>query len=73
LDASDLRQYTVEVIGVMPGVVELHGWVPSRSVRARAARIAANVPGIDRVVNCILVRGEDDKTTRGTPLADQSA
>ena len=72
LDASDLRQYKVEVIGVMPGVVELHGWVPSRSIRAQAARIATTVPGIDRVVNCILVRGEDDKT-RSTPLADQSA
>jgi hypothetical protein len=73
LDASDLRQFKVEVVGVMPGVVELHGWVPSRSIRAQAARIATTVPGIERVVNCILVRGEDDKTTRGTPLADQSA
>ena len=73
LDASDLRHFKVEVIGVMPGVVELHGWVPSRSIRAQAARIAARVPGIERVVNCILVRGEDDKTGKDTPLADQSA
>jgi hypothetical protein len=73
LDSSDLRQFKVEVIGVMPGMVELHGWVPNRSIRAQAARIAAQVPGIERVVNCILVRGEDDRTTRGTPLADQSA
>lgn len=73
LDGSDLRQFKVEVIGVMPGVVELHGWVPSRSIRAQAARIAAKVPGIERVVNCILVRGEDDKTARDITQADQSA
>ena len=74
LDASDLRQFRIEVIGVMPGVVELHGWVPNRSIRASAGRIAGKVPGIDRVVNCILVRGEDDKSTsEPRPLADQSA
>jgi len=73
LDSSDLRQFRVEVIGVMPGVVELHGWVPSRSIRAQAARIATRVPGIDRVVNCILVRGEDDKTAKDITPADQSA
>ena len=73
LDASDLRQFKIEVIGVMPGVVELHGWVPSRSIRAAAARIANKVSGIERVVNCILVRGEDDKSGKNSPLADQSA
>ena len=73
LDASDLRQFRIEVIGVMPGVVELHGWVPSRSIRASAARIAGQVAGIERVVNCILVRGEDDKSARGSSLSDQSA
>ena len=58
----------------MPGVVELHGWVPSRAIRARAARVAAQVPGIERVVNCILVRGEDDKNAKiSRPIADQSA
>lgn len=73
LDASELRQFKIDVVGVMPGVVELHGWVPSRSIRAAAARIAAQVKGIERVVNCILVRGEDDKTGRKPPLAGQSA
>lgn len=74
LDASELRQFQIEVIGVMPGVVELHGWVPTRSIRASAGRIAGTVAGIERVVNCILVRGEDDKSARDTrPLADQSA
>lgn len=73
LDSSDLRQFRIEVVGVMPGMVELHGWVPSRSIRAAAARIAGTVPGIERVVNCILVRGEDDKGAAPPPLADQSA
>jgi hypothetical protein len=72
LDSSDLRQFRIEVVGVMPGVVELHGWVPTRSIRASAARIAGQVTGIERVVNCILVRGEDDRSTR-RPVADQSA
>jgi hypothetical protein len=74
LDASELRQFRIEVIGVMPGMVELHGWVPTRGIRASAARIAAGVPGIDRVVNCILVRGEDDKGAQEPhPIANQSA
>jgi hypothetical protein len=73
IDASDLRQFRIEAIGVMPGVVELHGWVPSRSIRASAGRIAASVPGIERVVNCILVRGEDDKSAKAPSLTDQSA
>ena len=74
LDASDLRPYRIEVIGVMPGVVELHGWVPSRAIRARAGRLAVAVPGIDRVINCLLVLGEDDKNLKAArALADQPA
>jgi BON domain len=74
LDASQLRHFRIEVVGVMPGVVELHGWVPSRAIRASAARIASGVAGIDRVVNCILVQGEDDRNVKpARTLADQSA
>ncbi len=74
LDASPLKDFRIEAIGVMPGVVELHGWVPTRAVRATAGRIAAKVPGIERVVNCILVRGEDDRNAQPDhPRADQSA
>jgi hypothetical protein len=47
-------------IGVGRGVVELHGWVPTRALRARAARLAGSTPGIDSLVNCLLVHGEDD-------------
>jgi hypothetical protein len=55
-----LRELGLQFIPSMPGVVELHGWVPSRSLRARAARLVAAEPGIADVVNCLLVRGEDD-------------
>jgi hypothetical protein len=74
LDGSDLHHFNIAVIGVSPGVVELHGWVPTRAIRARAARLAAAVPATDRVVNCLLVQGEDDKNLKpARSLADQSA
>jgi hypothetical protein len=56
------------------GTVELHGWVPSRASRAVAGRTALAVPGIERVINSILVRGEDDRPSAdGTEPTDQSA
>ena len=57
---TQLCQLGLEAIAVGPGVVELHGWVPNRTIRARASRIVAAVPGIDSLVNCLLVHGEDD-------------
>ncbi len=41
--------------------LELHGWVPNRALRARAARLLQDVAGVEHVVNCLLVRGEDDR------------
>lgn len=59
---------------VSSGTVELHGWVRTRAARARAGRVAAGVPGVDAVINSILVRGEDDRTHSPDYLAtDQSA
>ena len=56
------------------GTVELHGWVPTRTARAHAARVARTVPGVDRVVNSLLVRGEDDRpSTDIEQITDQSA
>ena len=52
------------------GVVELHGWVPDRSARSRAARLVAAVAGVANVVNRLLVRGEDD---RAIPAEEDSA
>ena len=63
-----LCQLSLVVTPVMLGVIELHGWVPSRAVRAHAGRVAHAVGGVDRVVNSLLVHGEDD---RGTPSKDR--
>ncbi|MFL5447488.1 MAG: BON domain-containing protein, partial [Gemmatimonadales bacterium] len=53
--------------------VELRGWVKDRGSRTLAARIARAVPGIDNVINSILVRGEDDSFPGGKRVTDQSA
>ncbi len=50
----------VVVRAVAPGVVELGGWVDDRITRGRLARFADGLPGIDGVINNVLVHGEDD-------------
>jgi hypothetical protein len=48
--------------------------VPSRSIRTAAGRTALAVPGIESVINSLLVRGEDDRPSPDQPrAADQSA
>jgi hypothetical protein len=70
----ELRELGLQVTLVSRGTVELHGWVRSRAERARAARLARGVPGVESVINSILVRGEDDRTHTPDYLAtDQSA
>ena len=69
LDADPtLCELGLEATPVAIGVVELHGWVPSRAVRAHAGRVAREVPGVERVVNSLLVDGEDD---HGVPRKDR--
>lgn len=64
----------VEILAVARGVVELRGWVPSRPVRTLACRTALATPGIESVINSLLVRGEDDLPRPQDPRAtDQSA
>ncbi|MGH7657988.1 MAG: BON domain-containing protein, partial [Gemmatimonadales bacterium] len=60
LEESDQRDLGLTIMGVSPGVVELHGWVATRAMRARAGRILRAVPGIETVHIRVLVRGEDD-------------
>jgi len=61
-------------MAVTRGTVELRGWVADRPARTLAARVACAVPGIDTVINSILVRGEDDRITPGGKrVTDQSA
>jgi hypothetical protein len=66
-----LRDLGLQATAVAVGVVELHGWVSSRALRTRAGSAARAVAGIDRVINSILVRGEDDLDPRN--VANQSA
>lgn len=72
LDQSGLREYQLRVIGVGPASIELHGWVPTRRIRALAARVASEAHGVNHLTNAILVRGEDDRSQPRTS-EDQSA
>jgi hypothetical protein len=64
----------VDALPVARGVVELRGWVPSRAARTLAGRTALATPGIESVINSLLVRGEDDvQRSRGARATDQSA
>ena len=55
-----LSRLRLDALAVSARTVELHGWVNSRAERTRAARVAHGVPGLDTIINCILVHGEDD-------------
>ncbi len=68
-----LAGFVIEVVAVNRGTVELRGWVTDRGSRTLAARIARAVPGVDTVINSILVRGEDDSFSGGKRVTDQSA
>ena len=69
-----LAGLTIEARAVSRGAVELRGWVANRVVRTAAGRTALAVPGIESVINSILVRGEDDRPSPDQPrAADQSA
>lgn len=55
-----LSHLVLDALAVSARTVELHGWVATRHERTHAARIACLVPGVDSIINCILVHGEDD-------------
>jgi len=59
-DDPVLGSLRIDVIPSSRQRVELHGWVASRALRARAYRVAAEAIGGSAVVNGILVHGEDD-------------
>lgn len=69
----DFRQLDLRPVAVSSGVVELHGWVPSRALRTRAMRRAAEVDGIESLINCLLVHGEDDPAEPLLDATDQPA
>ena len=65
---------TLEVLPISRRSVELRGWVGDRPARTLAARVAGAVPGVEAVINSILVRGEDDRVVPdGKRATDQSA
>jgi BON domain len=68
-----LAGFAIEAMAVSRGTVELRGWVTDRGSRALASRVACKVPGIETVINSILVRGEDDSFPGSTRVTDQSA
>jgi hypothetical protein len=55
-----LAELGLRVVPVSAGTVELHGWVATRALRAHALRTVKSAPTVERVVNHLLVRGEDD-------------
>jgi hypothetical protein len=57
---TQLGALRIDVLPVSKQRVELHGWVPARTLRTRAHRLACDAVGADAIINCILVRGEDD-------------
>ena len=69
----EFADHELEVRGLTPGRVELHGWVADRRTRALAERTAAAIPGIKAVVNRLLVQDEDSNVPMGLELADQPA
>jgi hypothetical protein len=69
----EFADHELEVRGLTPGRVELHGWVAERRLRALAERTAAAIPGITAVVNRLLVQDEDSDSAVGLELADLPA
>jgi osmotically-inducible protein OsmY len=70
---SRLAGCTLEVAPISRASVELRGWVGDRAARTLAGRVARAVPGIESVINSILVRGEDDRVFPTERAKDQSA
>ncbi|HEU4587169.1 MAG TPA: BON domain-containing protein [Gemmatimonadales bacterium] len=71
---AKLAEHALRASPVGPGAIELHGWVPNRATRAHAERVARSVPGIESVINRLLVRGEDDRAMPSDlRTSDQSA
>jgi osmotically-inducible protein OsmY len=69
-----LASCALKVVPISRRSVELRGWVGDRPARTLAARVASAVPGVETVINSILVRGEDDRVIPGGKrVTDQSA
>lgn len=58
---AGLADLGIRVVPVSAGTVELHGWVATRALRTAALRAVRDTPTVERVINNILVHGEDDQ------------
>lgn len=70
-----LADLGIRVVPHGAGAVELRGWVATRALRTRAMRAVRDTPTVERVIDNILVRGEDDVETSsaGDDLNEQTA
>jgi hypothetical protein len=66
-----LRDCRLQVLAVGPGRIELHGWVPDRRSRARAAHLIGDAVAADTIINCLQVRGEDDRVAADRDDGDE--
>jgi len=65
-----LRECRLQVVAAGPGRIELHGWVGDRRSRARAAHLISDAVPAAAIINCLLVRGEDDLDVPGDDAPD---
>ncbi len=63
----------IVISAVSPGVIELRGWVSDRLTRARLIRFVRAIVGVDRIIDSLLVRGEDDRPDPPEDEAHQTA
>lgn len=66
-----LHDCRLRVLAVGRGRIELHGWVADRRSRARAAHLVSDAVQADAMINCLLVRGEDDDIDGTDTKADE--
>jgi len=53
------RERAVDIGALEPSVIELSGWVATKAERMRATAVARKVPGVDTVINELLVGDPD--------------
>jgi hypothetical protein len=71
--ALGLDARSLELVRVGKHTIELHGWVGSRAARSRALRTARAVVAPDiRLIDGLLVWGEDDVAPGPSPLPEES-
>jgi hypothetical protein len=61
-----------ELVRVGKHTIELHGWVSSRAARTRALRAARAVAPDIRLIDALLVWGEDDVPSDPIPSSEES-